>query len=384
MSLEDFTTPTIGDNSGDRQAMLEQGIEERHGHLQRRTDELLAAVTRVPDPIPEDVAPKVTDFIKSITAQMKAVNGAREAEKEPHLAASRLVDGIFKRQLEPLKEAKGAIEGRLGKVLRAIEDRKRKEAAEKAERERQEAEARRIEAERIAAEQRAVAEAARREAEAAEQRQREELQRLKEEQLAREAKAKADQEAHERAMADAAAKRQKALEDEEASKRARNKAVKEAEAEAAAAEERAKLAEIERQEEDVRAAKRQKDAERKLANEAEERAVAARKAERVATRSDKDLAAAAQQETRSEARIERVDSAKPADYARQRGDYGALGTLAEHWDFTGLDRDAIDLEALRPHLPEDAMEKAVRSFIRAGGRELRGVTIFLNEKAQVR
>lgn len=384
MSLEDFTTPTIGDNSGDRTAMLEQGITERHGHLQRRTDELLAAVTRVPDPIPEDVAPKVTDFIKSITAQVKAIDGARIAEKEPHLEASRLVDGIFKRQLEPLKEAKVKIEERLGKILRAIETRKREEAAAKAERERQAAEDRRKEADRIAAEQRAEADRARKAAEEAERKQREERQRLEDERIAREAKAKADQEAHDKAIADAEAKRQKAIEDEESSKRARNKAIKEAEAEAAAAVERAKLAEIEREEQEARIAKAKKDTERQLAREAEERAVEARKAERVATRSDKEAGRALQQETRAEAVIEKVDSAKPADYARQRGDYGALGTLSEHWDFSGLDRETLDLEKLRPHLPEDALEKAVRSFVKAGGRELDGVTIFLNEKAQVR
>ena len=50
----------------------------------------------------------------------------------------------------------------------------------------------------------------------------------------------------------------------------------------------------------------------------------------------------------------------------------------------GLDRDALDLSTLRPFLPLDALEKAVRGFIRAGGRELKGVRIFENTATSVR
>ena len=49
-----------------------------------------------------------------------------------------------------------------------------------------------------------------------------------------------------------------------------------------------------------------------------------------------------------------------------------------------LDRETIDLEALRPHLPTQALEQAVRSFIRAGGRKLEGVRIFENTGTTVR
>ncbi len=41
-----------------------------------------------------------------------------------------------------------------------------------------------------------------------------------------------------------------------------------------------------------------------------------------------------------------------------------------------VDRDKIDLEALRPYISEDGLIRAVLSYIRAGGRELRGVRIY--------
>ena len=76
--------------------------------------------------------------------------------------------------------------------------------------------------------------------------------------------------------------------------------------------------------------------------------------------------------------------AKPADMARTRGDMGAVATLRQEWTFDGLDRDQIDLEALRPHLPIDGIEKAVRAYIKSGGRSIRGARIFQNSTAVVR
>jgi hypothetical protein len=41
-----------------------------------------------------------------------------------------------------------------------------------------------------------------------------------------------------------------------------------------------------------------------------------------------------------------------------------------------VDRDNVDLELLRPYIHEDDITRAVNSYIRAGGRELRGVRIY--------
>lgn len=76
--------------------------------------------------------------------------------------------------------------------------------------------------------------------------------------------------------------------------------------------------------------------------------------------------------------------AKAAELSRTRGAMGAVASLATHWTFDNLDRDRLNLEALRQHIPTDALEKAVRSYIRAGGRELPGVNIFETTGAVVR
>ena len=75
---------------------------------------------------------------------------------------------------------------------------------------------------------------------------------------------------------------------------------------------------------------------------------------------------------------------KPAELSRTRGEYGSVSSLRTEWVFDNLDRAQLDLEALRPYLPSDALEKAVRAFIRAGGRELRGVEIYETTAAVVR
>jgi hypothetical protein len=76
--------------------------------------------------------------------------------------------------------------------------------------------------------------------------------------------------------------------------------------------------------------------------------------------------------------------AKPAELSRARGEYGATASLRQYWDFSDLDRDNLDLAALRPYIPQAALEQAVRAYIKAGGRQLRGVTIFSATKTAVR
>ena len=59
---------------------------------------------------------------------------------------------------------------------------------------------------------------------------------------------------------------------------------------------------------------------------------------------------------------------------------GALEDFKQDWatPWTGelTDRDALDLEALRPYLTEDAIKRAIHKFAQAGGRELRGAWIY--------
>lgn len=75
---------------------------------------------------------------------------------------------------------------------------------------------------------------------------------------------------------------------------------------------------------------------------------------------------------------------KPAELSRVRGEFGGLGSLRTQWTFNGIDRDKLNLEELRYHFPQDGLERAIRSFIKAGGRELAGTEIYETHQAVVR
>lgn len=135
--------------------------------------------------------------------------------------------------------------------------------------------------------------------------------------------------------------------------------------------------------------RRREEIARQEREEAERRARAAAEAEAKAqTEADLDRAIAAEalakQQQADAIEAQRAAEAKPADLSRSRSDMGAVASLHRFYDFTDLDREAIDLETLRPFIPLDAIEKAVRAFIKAGGRELRGVKIFENTETRVR
>lgn len=239
---------------------LRQSLLDRFSDLLKRRDDLLAAASRVPEIADEDVARRVSDFIKQVTAASKAADTARIGAKEPYLEGGRGIDGFFKAISDPLANVKKSVEANLTAYLREKEAEERRK---------------RMEAERLARE---AAETAIREAEEAE----------------------------------------KALRDQQSLDAA------------------------------VQAGK----------------AADAARADAV-----KAMQAAA---------------AKPAELSRVRGDFGAVSSLRTEWTFDHLNRADLDLETLRQHLPTDALEKAVRAFIRSGGRHLRGVEIFETTTAVVR
>jgi hypothetical protein len=141
------------------------------------------------------------------------------------------------------------------------------------------------------------------------------------------------------------------------------------------------VAEIERRRREFFAQVERAEADR-LAREAAEREAAAQTEANIDEAISAD--ALAQQRQADAVAAQKAAEANPAELSRQRSDFGAVASLRRFWDAEGIDRDTLDLETLRPHLPLDALEKAVRSFIRAGGRELRGVRIFENTATTVR
>ncbi len=129
-------------------------------------------------------------------------------------------------------------------------------------------------------------------------------------------------------------------------------------------------------------ARRQREEAERLAREAAEREAAAQTDEELdAAISADELARQAAADAES---ARRKSAAKAADMSKIRDDHGAVSSLRTFWDFADLDRNTIDLEVLRLHLSEGAMEKAVRAYIKSGGRELSGVRIFENTRAAIR
>lgn len=129
---------------------------------------------------------------------------------------------------------------------------------------------------------------------------------------------------------------------------------------------------------------REKEAKERAAREEAARLAAKQAAEaEAAMRSQTDLEDAITAQADAD-KAKKEAEAKAADLSRNRGDMGSVSSLRTFWDFADMDRDALDLEALRAHIPQDALDKAVRSFVKAGGRQLRGVRIYQNTQAAVR
>lgn len=139
--------------------------------------------------------------------------------------------------------------------------------------------------------------------------------------------------------------------------------------------------ERDRRREEERKAREEEDRRRKEAAEALRKMESEREfQDGLAKQEDAELAAAEAAKASKEA------AAPAADLTRSRGEYGSVGSLRTVWvhDEESLDRDEIDLEALRHHLPEKAIHQAIRSFIKAGGRHMPGVRIYEDRVAVVR
>jgi hypothetical protein len=64
-----------------------------------------------------------------------------------------------------------------------------------------------------------------------------------------------------------------------------------------------------------------------------------------------------------------------SELSRSRTAAGMAG-LKSVWTFEVTDWEALDLNALRPHLTRAAIEAAMRAFVKDGGREINGARIF--------
>ena len=141
------------------------------------------------------------------------------------------------------------------------------------------------------------------------------------------------------------------------------------------------VAEAERRRREEEAASARMEAERQACEAAEKAS---------AMRNERDLQEAASAEAMARQAAADAEQARKAatvraaDLSRTRSDYGSVASLRTYWDFRNLDKAEISLEALRPYLATSDIEKALRGFIRAGGRKIHGAEIFENTETVVR
>ena len=126
--------------------------------------------------------------------------------------------------------------------------------------------------------------------------------------------------------------------------------------------------------------RRRQEEERRQREEAE-RARRDAEARAAAAQTEEDLEAAVQAEADADEaqaqaeRAERATEAGAADLSRQHSASGTVASLRTSWKCTEWRRRDLDLNALREHFADADIEKAIRGFIRAGGRNLSGAQI---------
>jgi hypothetical protein len=98
---------------------------------------------------------------------------------------------------------------------------------------------------------------------------------------------------------------------------------------------------------------------------------------------DEALVAAEKAQAAEEAarKAQEATEASNAELSRTRGQRGSVVSLTTTMKGELVSRAALDLEALRQHISEDALEKAIRSFVKAGGTELAGARIYEHTSA---
>lgn len=75
-------------------------------------------------------------------------------------------------------------------------------------------------------------------------------------------------------------------------------------------------------------------------------------------------------------------AAAPTSELGQVKTSAGTAALVDNWTFSDMDMNTIDLEALRPHLTQGAVEAAVRSYIKSGRREIKGAIIFNDNRSR--
>lgn len=134
------------------------------------------------------------------------------------------------------------------------------------------------------------------------------------------------------------------------------------------------------------------EAKRKLREEAEEARRVAEQQRLIANAADKAKEAETAADMRSQAtisdlgaaRLEKMAEAKPAELSRTRSASGAVASLKTWWVGEITNLAALDLEVLRHHINPDALQTALNSYVKAGGREISGAHIYEKSESVTR
>lgn len=339
-------------------------MRELYGDTFGFAERLLNAEERIPGDVDNDVdAGKLGDFIKQVKSCDKSLNAARTEEKEVYLKGSRMVDGFFNQWREKLAKLAEKAAVPLAAYQKRKEDEERRRREEEAARKREEAEAALREAQRK-----------QKEAEEKERQAKEEAARI-----AREAEEK-------RKAIEAEAARKKAEQEAEI---ARLRAEKDA-AEKADREKQAALkAELDAKEAELKAIRQQEREQVKevkaIAEAAEDAAAELAKQAKADNREANRLIDAAARSEKQADKLEKLAEKSAADLSRVRGLEGSVATVETHWVGTVVDREALDIVALKSHFKDDDLQIALNSWVRANpGKQLAGAFIREENRAVVR
>lgn len=376
-------------NAAGEEQQIRDDLGTKYAHMEPRTKELLSNAALAPEVIPEADIGRWQDLAKSMKSQHSALDNARAVEKAPYDRAAGVVHNFFLDPMGRIEAARKSLAAKVTTAKEKLKERLQKEAEEEARRKREEAERIRAEKEAELRRKREEEEAKAREAEriAREAREAEEkkIAEARERQRAAEEEQRKIQEAREKAE-------REAKEAEEKAERARKEETRrKAEAEAKAKKDEAdRLAAAEKKKKDDAEAeqarldhlRRREAYDNQLRQEVADRDL--QRAERETARAERETDKAVNKEATAIALEKKVENADGGEFGRTRGDLGSVGTLRKEWTFANIEIESLDLEALRHHIPLDGLERAVRAFIKAGGRECAGVDIFEQDALQIR
>ena len=84
------------------------------------------------------------------------------------------------------------------------------------------------------------------------------------------------------------------------------------------------------------------------------------------------------------AKAEKHADAKPAEMSQSRSASGAVASLRTRWVGELVSIEALELDIIRHHIAPEALQKAINSYVAAGGRVLKGANIFEKSETVVR